>query len=283
MASQNDIPTKPCIVRGSEPYSLEEQLSGQNRVYRARASDGSLRIVKRYSTNASYLRERHALETLKATGGHPHLLSHIEFIEGKERYTIFPFIEGRTLHDRIEEEGTLTEKDITIIFAPICDAMQAMHEQSLVHRDVKASNILLGHGRDYTQTDGIECTITPYLFDFDITYHNDTAHLEEHNTISGTATHIAPENWKGHAPDPRTDVYAIGITLYKAATNKIPFVGSIINLMQQHSHMPIPDPRHDNKGISDGMRVIIMRCLQKDPDKRYQSARELKADIELLR
>lgn len=282
MIHQNDISTQPSIVRGRDnDYKIEGRFHGQNPVFCAHTPDRTLYIIKQYVREVGYLRERHALKTMQRAGGHLNLLLPIEFVDGRDTFIVFPFISGKTLIEYAERcRPQLDERKFARILPPICDAMHAMHKQGLVHRDIKAENILLGIVR--ASGSGVEQKVTPYVADFDVTYHQRLAHLETENIICGTPAYIAPEAWQKSEPSPCNDIYSFGITLYHVMTGKRPYRGGLGDLIQKHLREPVPDPHQENKDLSDGMRTIIMTCLQKDPGKRYQSAAELKMSIEQL-
>jgi serine/threonine-protein kinase len=102
--------------------------------------------------------------------------------------------------------------------------------------------------------------------------------VRNHTTVvSGTPYYMSPEQTLGRAVDPRTDLYSLGVTIFELATGKLPFTQG--NLPYHHVHTPAPDPRSLVPDLPEALAVVILRCLQKDPAHRYQSVRELLAEL----
>lgn len=224
------------------------------------------------STHADYIerfrREAYAVSTLQ----HAHILPAYDYGEQEPwHYMVIPYIERGTLHDRLLD-GPLTLEEAGALLEQIANALQFAHEQGIIHRDVKPSNILL---RDEHYV---------YLADFGL-----AKSLEGGSTITqsgnllGTPEYMAPELTEGPATT-SSDLYALGILLYEMVTGQVPFSGEtpIAVYWKQIRDQPLP-PSQVNPNIPPAIERVILRALEKDPQYRYQTANELaQAYIEAL-
>lgn len=175
-----------------------------------------------------------------------------------EPFIISDFVSGKTLC----EIGSLSPKEAAYLVAEISESLQAAHEQGFIHRDIKPANILIDQqGR-------------PLLTDFGIA----TALDDSQSQVAGTLPYMAPEQL-GDEPvhgDPRTDIWSLGVVLYELLTGKLPFDDpSPAKLADQiKSHVPLP-PRGINSDITPALEDIVLKCLTKAPEERYETAAEL--------
>lgn len=257
-------------------YQLLERLGqgGMSEVYLAYddVHQRKLAIKVVASTHSDYIerfrREAYAVSTLQ----HAHILPAYDYGEQPPwHYMVMPYIELGTLRDRLLQ-GPLTLEETGIILEQIANALQFAHDQGIVHRDIKPSNILLGDD-NYV-----------YLADFGL-----AKSLEGGSTITqtgnllGTPEYMAPELAEGPATT-SSDLYALGILLYEMATGDVPFTGEtpLAIYWKQIRDQPLP-PTQINPAIPPAIEQVILRALEKDPQRRYQSANELaQAYIEAL-
>lgn len=210
---------------------------------------------------------------------HRNIIQMLEFGFSKhgQPYMTMEYLEGRPLTDLIEKKGRLEVRKFINIFTQICDALNHAHQKGVVHRDVKPSNIMIMRsdaGLDIAK-----------ILDFGIA----KRHVEENRdnltptgNVLGSPAYIAPEQCAGAEADPRSDIYSLGCVMYEALTGTPPFVhdSAIKVLLMQLSETPqplcimVPDAE-----IPMELETIIMRCLEKDPNARYQNATELGADL----
>ncbi len=258
------------------PYQLLERLGrgGMSEVYLAydNLHQRNLAIKVVASTHADYIerfrREAYAVSILQ----HAHILPAYDYGEQPPwHYMVMPYIELGTLRDRLQQ-GPLTLEETGIILEQIANALQFAHDQGIIHRDIKPSNILLGDD-NYV-----------YLADFGL-----AKSLEGGSTITqtgnllGTPEYMAPELSEGPATT-SSDLYALGIVLYEMATGNVPFDGEtpLAIYWKQIRDQPLP-PTHINPAIPPAIERVILRALEKEPPRRYQSANELaQAYIEAL-
>jgi serine/threonine-protein kinase len=222
---------------------------------------------------ARFLREALAVNMIK----HPNIVDIYEFGElpdGRPFY-VMELLEGTDLRSLLNERGRFTPTEVYEILEPVCSALQAAHDQGIVHRDLKASNILI------MQREGKQVV---KLLDFGIAklMHPDAADagLTVVGTRLGTSYTMAPEQIRGDAVDPRTDIYALGVVLYHLLTGQYPFRAETMTDIER-MHLEAPPPRPSQAAaIPPAIDAVTLRCMEKQADRRFPSA---KAFVEALR
>ncbi len=191
-------------------------------------------------------------------------------VEGRP-YIAMQFIEGRTL-DELASGLTLEHK--VQIIEQVAEAAQAAHSQGVIHRDLKPGNIMVDIGANGA--------VHAYVLDFGIAREAGGPAMTVSGTVVGTPAYMAPEQVQGDPGriDRRTDVYAIGATLYDLVAGRAPFTGStrMETLIQVVSDDPVPLRRLDGSVPAD-LEAIVSRCLEKEPERRYESANALALDL----
>jgi hypothetical protein len=168
-------------------------------------------------------------------------------------------VEGPTLAWRISDRGPLSLPEATDVAAQICDALAAAHATGIVHRDVKPSNVLYA-------ADGVV-----KLGDFGISRAAEASLTM--TAVHGSAGYMAPEHARGERPDPRSDLYALGCTLFETLTGRRPFTGdTIASVISQHLHAQPPAVRGLRPEIPDALDALVAELLAKDPGARPSSA-----------
>ncbi len=196
-----------------------------------------------------------------------HALGHGALEDGRP-YLVLEYIEGPSLRDVLVERGALPPEEVLAILEPLCDALATAHELGLVHRDVKASNVILGH-----DSHGIR----PVLLDFGLVKLTDQEGpgLTSSRSMLGTPAAMAPEQLKGSAVTPRTDVYALGLLAFHMLTG-VPAFGGSPGVVQSYLQVHGPRPRPSTKADLDpAIDEPIGRALAPEPKERYATAREL--------
>ena len=210
----------------------------------------------------------------KAAGriDHPNICEILDYGVGPVGpYIVLEYLRGRNLAEVIREDGPLPVSTAVMILRRTVAALQAVHEQGIVHRDLKPENIFLH------KPPGGEPVVK--LMDFGVAKVTDgSAEIEtEHGALLGTPEYMAPEQFKGASnADQRTDVWGLGAILYRTLTGKNAFGGPTVaaTLMMVSADDPTPI-RVLAPAVPEGLERVVLRCLAKNPDDRYQSAAEL--------
>jgi serine/threonine-protein kinase len=178
-----------------------------------------------------------------------------------------------SLGGRIERDGPLAEGETIELARSVAEALRFAHEAGVVHRDVKVDNILLTEGGRAVIGDfGIARAVSGYVS------------ATGQNMTIGTPHYVSPEQAQGRKLDGRSDLYALGVTLYKAVTGNVPFSSTDwFELARMHVEDPPEAPRKKRPDISARLERIILRLLAKHPDDRYDSAASLIGELDEIR
>ncbi len=231
------------------------------------------------STLQRFFQEAKATSSLT----HPNLVSVHDFgvtVEGVP-YFVMEHVKGTSLADVLAAEGSLAPERVLDIFAQICAAVEHAHSRSVIHRDIKPSNILVTK-----KEDGSELV---KLVDFGIAKilaedgSAASANITQTGNLLGSPLYMSPEQCGGENSDKRGDIYSIGCVMYEALIGEPPFIGpNSMHILLQHikgSTVELRD-RLIECNIPVGLESIVLRCLEKLAEDRYQSAESLRQDIE---
>ena len=264
-------------------YQLLEELGqgGMGIVYRAREHHrGRIVALKRLLRGAGSSAvdvDRFRVEALAASRlAHPHIVPVLQVgdCDGQPYFTM-QYIEGTTLARRLAD-GPMPGLEAARLLIPVCRAIQYAHDHGILHRDLKPSNILIDR-EDH-----------PYVSDFGLAkrldVHGDPS-LTPSGALVGTPSYMPPEQARGSVRrvplSPSCDVYSLGAILYHALCGRPPFQAAtpIETMMLVLEEDPIP-PRALNPRVNPDLEMIALRCLQKQPELRYQSAAAMAGDLE---
>lgn len=213
------------------------------------------------------------LAEARAAGGlnHPNVVTVYDVDQSNNAYFIaMEVVGGGSVQDYLERRGSPGWRAATRIIGEACKGLGAAHAVGLIHRDIKPANILLtpeGHAK-----------VTDFgLAKFEA---SDATMLTQPGAIVGTPTFMSPEQCRGDKVDARTDIYSIGCAYYAMLTGKPPYEApSSMQVMFAHCSSPIPDPRPHQPELPEGCAEIVTRCLAKDPADRYETIKDLLADL----
>ena len=263
------------VGRTVGPYDLERLLGqgGFAWVFRGRELDGTPVAVKvlmpRYAGDPQFERRfRNEAETA-AQLKHPNIIR-IRFVARSGNYVYFGMdLCADSLAARLEREGPLPEADILRITGDVAQGLRFAHDQGVIHRDLKPDNILLHSDGSAVISDfGIARALSGYVASTGV------------NMTIGTPQYLSPEQAQGRPLDARLDFYALGVTLFKAATGEVPFSSSDwFELARMHVEDAPPSLRKKRPELSKRFERVVMKCLAKHPDDRYRDAAELLDDL----
>ncbi len=260
------------LQREIGPYRLVDFLGagGMGEVYRAVHARIDRVVAIKVLTDADpRLAERFINEArIQAGLHHPNIATLYEFEElaGKP-CIVMEYVDGQTLSERIRTQGALPPAEAACVFRQVVEAIAYVHEHGIVHRDIKAANIRIGtHGE-------------VKLLDFGIARDAGSKALTRLDSVVGTQQYLAPEQLDGARGDQRSDIWALGVLLYEMSTGHLPFESdTLTGLVEQIHTARYPPPERLNPAVPEVVRAIIRRCLQRKPEQRYISARELLHD-----
>ncbi|HDT14195.1 MAG TPA: tetratricopeptide repeat protein [Candidatus Aminicenantes bacterium] len=183
-------------------------------------------------------------------------------------YITMEYVEGENLKDMIRMSGQLGVGTAVSVAKQVCEGLEEAHKLGVIHRDLKPGNIMIDR-------DG-----RVRIMDFGIARSLRDKGITGAGVMIGTPEYMSPEQVEGKETDQRSDIYSLGIILYEMVTGKVPFEGdtALAVGMKHKGETPRP-PRQLNAQVPDELDRAILRCLEKDKEKRYQSAGELLADL----
>ena len=214
---------------------------------------------------------------------HPNVMRVLDFGQEPDGlvYIVMEYLSGRTLQSLLDEERRLQPDRACEIMIQVCAALSVAHDNGIIHRDIKPDNIMLVPSRN---DEGGTFELVK-VCDFGIAALQNPTREDaelglEDGSIAGTPEYMSPEQARGSEIDARSDVYACGICLYELVTGRPPFLGENAAeiLIKQLDEAPRP-PSQLLKGLDSIIEEIILRAIQKQPQKRQQSARELRVEL----
>ncbi len=201
---------------------------------------------------------------------HPNIVPVFDWGEDDGSYFIvMEYIEGRPLSAVLRDPQAMPPRQIATIGAGVAAALAFAHRHGVVHRDVKPGNVLITPEGDVKVTDfGIARAV------------NTEESLTQTGAVMGTAAYFSPEQAEGKAVDSRSDIYSLGVVLYEMSVGKPPFTGdSPVAVASKHVRDTPVLPRAANPAVPAALEAVIMKAMAKNPDDRYRSAEELRADL----
>lgn len=220
-----------------------------------------LPLIKRFERNMPLIVKLH----------HPQVLPIYDFgAQDQMPYVVMEYISGGTLAERLKSNQPLPLSETIKLILQACQALEYIHQQSIVHRDVKPSNILLRNEDVLLLSD---CCISSMLA---------ARGDEDQSNFPFRPEYVAPEQLGDFRIDRRSDLYSLGIVLYQVVTGRVPFGSpgdNPVAILVKHIKEPPPLPSQFVAGLPPKVEQVMMKALEKDPAKRYQSATEVIAAL----
>jgi len=233
----------------------------------------ALKVMKQAQAKDPLQRQRF-LQEARATAAieHDHIVTIYQVGEDNGvPYLAMRLLVGESLEERLNREAPLPPREVIRIGREIAQGLAAAHERGLIHRDIKPANIWLEEGSDRVK-----------IVDFGLArvVDDEAATLAERNCLIGTPLYMSPEQARGRELDPRSDLFSVGAVLYRAATGQLPFKGRTIKSVIQAVLRETPQaPRVVHPPVPPFLSRLIMDLLEKSPDERPGSARQLIAAL----
>ncbi len=188
--------------------------------------------------------------------------------EGFSHYLTMEYVDGENLKRFIKRSGQLNPAKAVTIALQVCEGLVEAHRLGVVHRDLKPQNIMIdpeGNAR---------------ILDFGIARFLDTETVTASGVMIGTPEYMSPEQIDLKDVDERSDIYSLGIILFEMLTGKVPFEGETpISIALKHKSQPAASPRQLNPQVDAALAGLVLKCLEKDRGRRYQTARDLASDL----
>lgn len=258
----------------ADRYEIIEKIGtgGMSDVYRAKCHKlnryVAVKVLKQeFSENTDFVSKFHVEAQAAAGLMHPNIVN-VYDVGGESgfHYIVMELVEGITLKKYIEKKARLSVKEAVSIAIQVAMGIEAAHNNHIIHRDIKPQNIIISKEGKVKVTDfGIAKAATSNTIT---------------SNVMGSVHYTSPEQVRGGFSDEKSDVYSLGITLFEMLTGRVPFNGeTTVAVAIKHIQEPMPSPREFVPEIPISVEQIVMKCTQKSPDRRYQSAPELIEDL----
>ena len=266
-------------------YRIAERIGagGMGEVYRAHDEhlnrEVAIKVLPSGTLSDESSRKRFRNEALTLSRlNHPNIATVHDFdTQAGVDFLVMEYVPGTTLSEKLAA-GPLPEKEAARLCVQLAEGLTAAHERAVIHRDLKPGNLrLTADGRLKILDFGLARLVQPLSSDAE------TETLTQARAIAGTLPYMAPEQLRGERVDARSDVWAAGVVLYEMATARLPFEGKTSAVLtDQILHGHATSPQRLQPRLSARLADIILKCLEKDAENRYQSAKELQVDLRRL-
>lgn len=259
-------------------YLIEEKVGsgGMSEVYRALDLNTDRQVAvkilrEEFAKDEDFVRRFHREAQAAAALTHEYLVGVYDMGEQDgTQFIVLEYVRGVTLKDVIRQQGALPLPVVIRIAQQLCSALEHAHHEHIIHRDIKPQNILVdNNGRSKLTDFGIARATT-----------SSTVTMTD-GSVMGSVHYFSPEQARGELAEEQSDIYSLGVVLYEMATGKLPFEGETpVSVALAHLQEPAKNPGLINPNLPPALCEIIEKAMAKDKCDRYQSARELQADID---
>ncbi len=244
-------------------------MGGMGAIYKAKdkilGRTVALKVIKDDFRSDTEAIQRFIREAQSASALHHHgIITIFDISVGEPMYIAMEFVDGVNLRDKLKKNA-MPVKDFLKIAIDVCDALETAHLKGVVHRDIKPENIML------TNDGKIK------IADFGLASISTASRMTQAGQVMGTPLYMPPEQIKGKPTDNRSDIYALGITFYEMLTGRVPFPDGDVGY--RHIHEAPESPSLINPAIPESLEKIILKCIEKTSENRYQSVKEIQNDL----
>jgi len=260
-------------------YQIIEELGegGMGRVYKALDSEIDEKVALKLirpeiaADDKAVKRFRKELKTARQIS-HKNICRMYHFGTKKGiRYITMEYVSGEDLKNSMKRMGQFTVGKALFTAKQICEGLTEAHKLGIVHRDLKPQNIMIDEFGNVR------------IMDFGIARSLKTEDITKPGEIIGTRVYMSPEQAEAKDIDQRSDIYSVGLILYEMLANRLPFDEDIpLSVATKHMDGPLKGPKEYNPQVPDDLNRLIIKCLEKDKEKRYQSVEDLFVDLDKI-
>lgn len=267
------------IILGDR-YELQEKIGegGMSLVYKARDKKLNrfiaVKILKHEFIDNEDIVDKFKKEaTAIANLNDPYIVNVLDVGSQEDyNYIVMEYVKGKTLKELIREKGRIPY-DLALNFSTqIAKALDCAHKNNIIHRDIKPQNILV------TEEGSLKVT------DFGIAKSTNSSTITNTSNVIGSAHYFSPEQAKGNYIDSRTDLYSLGVVIYEMVTGRVPFdADSPVSVALKHIQEEVVPAKNINSAVPESLNKLILKAMEKEQIKRYQSAKEMIIDLEKIK
>ncbi|QLY81976.1 Stk1 family PASTA domain-containing Ser/Thr kinase [Clostridium intestinale] len=267
------------IILGDR-YELQEKIGegGMSLVYKARDKKLNrfiaVKILKHEFIDNEDIVDKFKKEaTAIANLNDPYIVNVLDVGSQEEyNYIVMEYIKGKTLKEFIREKGRIPY-DLALNFSvQIAKALDCAHKNNIIHRDIKPQNILV------TEEGSLK------VMDFGIAKSTNSSTITNTSNVIGSAHYFSPEQAKGNYIDGRTDLYSLGVVIYEMVTGRVPFdADSPVSVALKHIQEEVVPAKNINSAVPESLNKLILKAMEKEQIKRYQSAKEMIIDLDKIK